>query len=133
MQGTRLPLPPAGRLFAAVALFEAFTWAGLLAGMWLKYGSGGTDLGVWLFGRLHGAAFLAYLVAAIVAGARLRWPAWALLLAILAAIPPLATLPLERWFRRRRLLSAPLAPGQAPMAASTTRQSGSVASDSTIP
>ena len=105
MQSTRAPLAPAGKLFAAVALFEAFTWAGLLVGMYLKYASGTTDAGVWLFGRLHGGAFLLYLVVTIGAGARLRWPLWALLLAILAAIPPLVTLPLEYWFRRRGLLS----------------------------
>jgi len=107
MQPERAPLAPAGKLFAAVALFEAFTWAGLLAGMYLKYVSGSTDLGVWLFERLHGGAFLLYLAVAIGAGARLRWPLWALLLAILAAIPPLVTLPLEYWYRRRGLLFAP--------------------------
>jgi integral membrane protein len=101
------PLAPAGRVFAIVAFFEAFTWAGLLAGMVLKYGTGTTELGVWLFGRLHGAAFLAYVAVAVVVGVRLRWPLWALLLALLAAIPPLATLPLEIWYRRRGLLSAP--------------------------
>src|SRR5690606_26401181 len=81
------------------------TWAGLLVGMLLKYGTGTTGLGVWLFGRLHGAAFLVYVVVAFIAGARLRWPMWALLLAVLAAIPPLATLPLEYWYRRRGLLA----------------------------
>ena len=107
----RLPLPGAGRLFAWAALIEGFTWAGLLLGMWLKYGAGITDQGVWWFGRLHGAAFLFYVVVTAVAGARLRWPAWALLLALLAAVPPLVTVPLELWYRRRGLLSAPAATG----------------------
>ena len=31
------------------------------------------------------------------------------LLALLAAVPPLVTVPLEVWYRRRRLLSAPVA------------------------
>ena len=101
------PLSAAGRLFAVAALLEGFTWAGLLVGMWLKYGAGVTDQGVWWFGRLHGAAFLFYVVATVYAGARLRWPAWALLLAMLAAIPPLVTVPLEWWYRRRGLLSLP--------------------------
>ena len=73
--------------------------------MYLKYVTGTTDAGVWLFGRLHGGAFLLYLVVAFIAGARLRWPMWALLMAVLAAIPPLVTLPLEYWYRRRGLLS----------------------------
>jgi len=98
-------IAPAGRLFSIIALVEAATWAGLLVGMLLKYGTGTTGLGVWLFGRLHGAAFLVYVVVAFIAGARLRWPMWALLLAVLAAIPPLATLPLEYWYRRRGLLA----------------------------
>lgn len=96
-----------GKLFATVALIEALTWAGLLIGMYLKYVSGSTDIGVWLFGRLHGLAFLTYLVVSIGVGSRQRWPMWALLLAVLAAIPPLVTWPLEIWFRRRGLLSDP--------------------------
>lgn len=113
MHATRPAMSPTGKLFAIVAFIEAFTWAGLLVGMYLKYASGTTDFGVWLFGRLHGAAFLLYVVVAFVAGARLRWPMWALLLAVLAAIPPLATWPLEHWFRRRGLLSAAREPDEA--------------------
>lgn len=101
------PLPPSGRLFAIAAFLEGLTWAGLLVGMWLKYGLEVTDTGVWLFGRLHGAAFLFYLVVTVIAGARLRWPGWALLLALLAAVPPLVTVPLELWYRRKGLLSDP--------------------------
>ncbi len=33
------------------------------------------------------------------AALRLRWPWWASALALLAAIPPLVTLPLEWWFQ----------------------------------
>ena len=94
------PLSRDGRLFAAAAIIEAITWTGLLIGMWVKYGADGSDLGVWLFGRLHGAAFLFYLATTLFVGARLRWPGWALLLALLAAIPPLVTIPLEMCFRR---------------------------------
>ena len=102
-----LALSSTGRLFATAAFLEGLTWAGLLVGMWLKYGLEVTDTGVWLFGRLHGAAFLFYLVVTVVAGVRLRWPGWALLLALLAAVPPLVTVPLEMWFRRKGLLSDP--------------------------
>ena len=105
-----MPLPAlssTGRLFAAAAFLEGLTWAGLLVGMWLKYGLEVTDTGVWLFGRLHGAAFLFYVVLTVIAGARLRWPSWALLLALLAAVPPLVTVPLEMWSRRKGLLSDP--------------------------
>lgn len=87
-------------VFTIIARFEAFTWAGLLIGMYLEHVLQVTELGVWLFGRLHGAAFIVYFVTAIVAGLRLRWPWWGTLLALLASIPPLVTLPLELWFRR---------------------------------
>jgi integral membrane protein len=102
------PVSPTGRLFTVAAFFEALTWAGLLVGMWLKYGLEVTDLGVWLFGRLHGLAFLFYVAVSLVAGIRLRWPWWALLVALLAAIPPLVTIPVEIWFRRVGLLSLPM-------------------------
>lgn len=99
-------LSPTGKLFAVAAFFEAFTWAGLLLGMWLKYGLQSTDVLVWWFGRLHGAAFLFYVIVTFVVATRLRWPGWALLLAVLAAVPPLVTVPLEMWYRRRGLLAA---------------------------
>lgn len=101
------PLSAAGRLFAVAAFLEGFTWAGLLVGMLLKYGTGTTTLGVWLFGRLHGAAFLFYVAASLIAAVRLRWPWWAWALALLAALPPLVTVPLEMWFRRIGLLGDP--------------------------
>lgn len=92
------------RFFILIARLEAFTWAGLLVGMLLEHVLAVTDLGVWLFGRLHGGAFIVYFFTAIVAGARLRWPWWATALAGLAAIPPLVTWPLEGWYRRRGLV-----------------------------
>jgi integral membrane protein len=95
--------------YSIVAWFEAFTWAGLLVGMYFKYGGPGLDAGVWLFGRLHGAAFLLYCAVAILAAAHFRWPWWASLLALFAAIPPLVTLPVESLLRRRGLLDAPAA------------------------
>ncbi|WP_242880196.1 DUF3817 domain-containing protein [Stenotrophomonas maltophilia] len=57
-----------------------------------------------LFGPLHGVAFLVYVAVTLFAAVRLRWPWWASALALLAAIPPLVTLPLEWWFKRRGLL-----------------------------
>ena len=100
-------LSPAGRLFAIAAFAEGLTWAGLLVGMGLKYGTQTTDLGVWLFGRLHGLAFLFYVAVSLYAWGKLRWPLWAVLVALVAALPPLVTVPLEVWFRRLGLLSAP--------------------------
>ena len=98
------PLAPMGRLFAVAALLEAFTWLGLLAGMYLKYGPMGNELGVKIFGPLHGGAFLFYVIVTVLTALRLRWPWWATLVALLAAVPPLVTIPVEMWFRRIGLL-----------------------------
>lgn len=102
-----VPMHPMGRVFAVVALFEAFTWAGLLVGMYFKYHAAEpTSAGVALFGPVHGVAFMVYVVVTVLAAVKLRWPWWAAGLALLAAVPPLVTLPLEWWFKRRGLLSA---------------------------
>ncbi|WP_188037457.1 DUF3817 domain-containing protein [Actinotalea sp. JY-7885] len=96
-----------GRIFAVVALLEATTWAGLLVGMLLKHVTHTTELGVQVFGRLHGAAFMIYVVVAVVAAVRLRWGTRVTLVALAAAVPPLVTLPLERWLRRTGRLAEP--------------------------
>ncbi|KUF23930.1 DUF3817 domain-containing protein [Xanthomonas phaseoli pv. manihotis] len=68
--------------------------------MFLKYWLHSTELVVWVFWRLHGAAFLFYVAVSVIAALRLRWPWWAWALGLLAALPPLVTVPLELWFRR---------------------------------
>ena len=94
------------KVFTFSARFEAFTWAGLLIGMYIKYVLEISDQGVWLFGRLHGGAFLVYFIVSIVTAIRLRWKWWHGILAVLAAIPPLVTFPLELWFRKNGNLCA---------------------------
>lgn len=97
----------ARRAFRAAAVVEALTWAGLLVGMYLKHVSGTTEAGVWLFGRLHGAAFLGYLAATVLAARALRWGPVVTLVALAASVPPLATVVVEGLLRRRGLLEPP--------------------------
>lgn len=101
------PLSLIGRIFAIIAFIEAFTWAGLLVGMYVKYVPETTDQIVSVFGALHGGTFLIYLVVTLVAGIRLRWLWWEIALALLASVPPLTTIPVEVWLRRRGKLAAP--------------------------
>ena len=96
-----------GKLFSIIALLEGLTWAGLLIGMFLKYTTKTTELGVTIFGPLHGIVFISYVVVTVLAAVRLRWPLWAALVAMLAAVPPLVTIPMEIWFKRRGLLADP--------------------------
>jgi len=93
-----------GRLYAVAALLEAFTWSGLLLGMVLRYVTETTNIVMVIFGRLHIGAFAIYFVVALWAALWLRWSPWGGVLALLAAIPPLATLPLLIWLHRRQLL-----------------------------
>lgn len=85
------------RLFRTVAVAEALSWAGLLVGMFFKYVVVRDEIGVTIFGPIHGAMFVAYLVVTFVAARSLGWRRWTLALALVASVPPLATL----WFERR--------------------------------
>lgn len=94
-------------LFRVVAIVEAITWVGLLVGMLFKYVISGEELGVRIFGALHGAAFLAYVPATLVAASRFRWSLGVTALGVLAAFPPLGTLFFEQWVARTVRLAAP--------------------------
>ena len=90
------------RIFRITAVAEAFSWAGLLVGMYLKRVAEVTDMGVWLFGRLHGALFVAYIAAAIWVARTERWSLLRTLVGLAASIPPFTSLLFERWVARRR-------------------------------
>ena len=96
-----------GRLFAIVAWIEAFTWAGLLVGMFLKYVTETTEAGVWLFGRLHGGAFVLFVGVTLVVAVRLHWGWFRTLVALAASVPPLTTLLAEWWLKRTGYLADP--------------------------
>jgi integral membrane protein len=97
-----------GRAFVAVAILEAITWAGLLIGMLLEHVLHVTELGVSVFGPLHGGAFMMYVALTLACAVRFRWSVLLTLVALMAAVPPLATIPMERWLRARGRLSRPL-------------------------
>lgn len=86
--------------FRIVAVAEALSWIGLLAGMFLKRVLDSSEVGVQVFGPIHGAVFVAYVAVALVASRVLRWDVRTTLLALTASVPPLATLLFERWAAR---------------------------------
>ena len=90
----------AATAFRIVAVAEALSWVGLLAGMYVKYVPQTSEVGVQVFGPIHGGVFLAYVVVTLVAGRVLRWDRWTTLLALAASVPPLATVLVERWASR---------------------------------
>ena len=92
-------------LFRRVAVAEAVTWALLLLGMALKYGTGTTELGVRVFGMLHGIVFVAYCLTTLVVGVDQRWTRGRVLLGLVASVPPFATVLFDRYAERRGALA----------------------------
>jgi integral membrane protein len=98
------------RAFTWIAVIEACTWAGLLVGMYLKYIPETTELGVRIFGTLHGAAFIVYVALTILVAIRLKWRLGrTTIFALLAAVPPFMTVAFEIWARRTGRLPQPAA------------------------
>jgi integral membrane protein len=96
----------AATAFRIVAVAEALSWVGLLIGMYLKYVPRTTELGVHVFGPIHGAIFVAYVVVALLTSRVLRWSPRTTVLALVCSVPPLATVWFERLATRNDRLPA---------------------------
>ena len=92
------------KLFRVVAVAEAITWALLLSGMFLKYVTETTELGVRFGGMIHGVVFVAYCVTTVVVAIDQKWSVGRTLLGLLAAVPPFFTVLFDRYAERRGLL-----------------------------
>lgn len=88
------------RAFRAVAVAEAFSWAGLLVGMYLKWVAGTTERGVEIFGPVHGGLVLVYVALAVLVAVRVRWSLWTTFLALAATVPPFCTVAFDVWAHR---------------------------------
>ncbi len=113
----RIATPTLLRAFSWVAIIEACTWVALLFGMYLKHVTQTTELGVRIFGSLHGAAFIAYVILTVLVARRQRWPiVWTTLIALAASIPPCMTAVFDLVARRRGLFvhaeTAPTSPDE---------------------
>ncbi|MCW2739119.1 DUF3817 domain-containing protein [Nocardioides sp.] len=91
-------------LYRTVAVAEAITWALLLTGMFLKYVTETTELGVQVFGMVHGVVFIAYCLTTVLLWVDRGWRPSRLVLGLVAAVPPFATVPFERYAERSGLL-----------------------------
>lgn len=90
--------------YRTAAIAEAVTWTLLLIGMFLKYITKTTDLGVSIAGGLHGFVFLIFCVATVIVAVDQRWSLSRMAFGLVAAIPPLATIPFEQWAVRKGLI-----------------------------
>jgi integral membrane protein len=93
------------RLYRLVARAEAVTWALLLTGMFLKYVTETTELGVQVFGMVHGVVFIAFCLTTILVAVDQRWSRGRLLLGLVSSVPPFATVLFDRYAERRGALA----------------------------
>lgn len=102
--------------FRMIAIAEAFSWVGLLIGMYFKYlGSPQTEVGVKVFGPIHGGIFISFVVAAVLVGIARKWSVGTWILALLGSIVPLGSVIFVMWADRGNRIGPP-----APTAASPT-------------
>ena len=94
------------QLFRRVAIAEAITWALLLLGMFLKYVTETTELGVRIFGMAHGVVFVAYCLVTVLVAVDQRWSPGRAVLGLAAAVPPFFTVLFDRYAERRGALGA---------------------------
>ena len=99
-------IPSPRRFYTVVATAEAVTWTMLLIGMFLKYVTGTTELGVRIGGMAHGVVFIAYVLVTIIVWVEQQWPTRQGVVALASAVPPLVTLWTERWLDRSGHLGA---------------------------
>ncbi len=95
---------PVRQLFRVVAFAEALSWLGLLVGMFFKYVLETTEVGVKIFGPIHGGIFVAYLLVTLTARSTFGWSLKTTFWAAAASIPPFATAVFEVVADRKGLL-----------------------------
>lgn len=87
--------------FRFVAILEAFTWLGLLIGMAFKYlPADGNEIGVKIFGPIHGGVFVLYLLVSLWTARKLSWNLVTVFWALVASVPPFGTVVFEVWAAR---------------------------------
>ena len=115
--------------FRFISFVEAVTWTGLLLGMFFKYFTGDrvpeqdiypNEIGVQIFGMLHGVAFVAFIVLGFLAARAFAWSPKVIVAALAASIVPFATIPFEMWVTRNGQLGE-LSPHRSDPATLTDR------------
>lgn len=94
---TSVTTSKAALAFKITAFAEAVSWICLLIGMFFKWVVQSGDVGVRVFGPIHGTIFLLYVISLIAVSVTHKWTAKESLLGLVSSIPPLMTV----WFERR--------------------------------
>jgi integral membrane protein len=87
------------RLFRVLAIAEAITWTILISAM-IARAVGAPGIVVTIGGGIHGFVFLAYAATAILVALNQRWHPGVGVLAVVSAVIPYATIPMEIWLHR---------------------------------
>lgn len=90
------------KVFRVTAVAEACSWLGLLIGMFFKYVVVENEIGVKVFGPIHGALFVTYLASLLWVAVHERWRLGRVAVGAAAAIPPFTSVIFERWAAGRR-------------------------------
>lgn len=92
-------------LYQLVARAEAVTWALLLTGMFLKYVTDTTEVGVTIAGPIHGFVFIAYCFVTGLLWVDQKWSFGRFVAGLACAVPPFASIPFEMSVERKGLIS----------------------------
>jgi len=91
-------------LFRTLAFAEAVSWTLLIAGLIVRATTGWAPA-VTIGGGVHGFVFLSYGASVVLVALNNRWSVGPTAAALVAAIVPYATIPIEAWVHRRGLLT----------------------------
>ena len=86
-------------LFRTLAFAEVVSWTLLISGLIIR-ATTGWAAAVTIGGGIHGFIFLSYAVTAVLVAVNQRWPLRVGAIAVVAAIIPYATIPVEPWLHR---------------------------------
>lgn len=90
-------------LFRTLAFAEVVSWTLLIAGLVIRATTGWATA-VTIGGGIHGFVFLSYATTAVLVAINQRWPVRVGAVAVIAAIIPYATVPVEIWLHRSERL-----------------------------
>ncbi len=86
-------------LFRTLAIAEVFSWTLLIAGLVLR-ATAGLDIATTIGGTIHGFVFLSYGATAVLVALNNRWRPLPVVVALVSAVVPYATVPAELWLAR---------------------------------
>lgn len=92
--------------FRVLAFAEAVSWTLLIGGMILR-ATHDLDIAVSIGGAIHGFVFLAYAATAVIVAKNQRFSAGPTSIAVISAVIPYATIPVDIWLKRSGRLDGP--------------------------